>query len=164
MKKKWSSILYTANNFSSCVDFLYGFMSRFEKGHTVNRTITTPLIVNAAFAAELYLKAIIAFENNDDKNKHDLLDLFELLTIESQERIIKNSIEKKLIENSNDFIKLMQTNKNAFVEFRYVYEFKAGQHEKLANYVFLVDLGKVLYEYIQSIIPENRKFEYKDKI
>lgn len=151
MIKKWTSILHTANNFSSTVDYLFDFMSKYSNEHIVNRTIKTPLIVNAAFACELYLKTIIAFEKNEDKNKHDLLDLFELLTVESQEIITNEALKKISLNTTDEFIQLLQINKTAFIEFRYIYEFKVGQKEKTANYIFLIEFNKLLYSYIQQI-------------
>lgn len=78
---------------------------------------TKPMMVNIAFACELFLKAIYIWDNacEESVRVHELKDLFELLDEPLQKRII----EETEIKNWDKFIKDSST---AFKDWRYVYE------------------------------------------
>ena len=78
-----------------------------------------PLSVNAAFACELFLKALLTLEGVEYKKLHLLFDLFASLP-ESTKAGIKNEFSNRGSKESVDG--LVNTYSNAFVEWRYTFE------------------------------------------
>lgn len=78
-------------------------------------------IVNMAFSCELFLKSILYFKDIQIKNKHDLYSLFLKLPVE-----IQNNLKKNInIANNDELEKILKDLGNAFVVFRYSYEYKS---------------------------------------
>ena len=89
-----------------------------------------PYCVNASFACELYLKAILDAEKKERGQKHNLNDLFSLLPSE-----IKDDVKKK-VENVDFDTNLMQAG-NMFVDWRYLHEKIEKKEEIFANLDFM---------------------------
>ena len=97
-----------------------------------------PIIMNAAFACELYSKAILYHEDADEESlrTHGLKDLYEKIPCNIKTLIIdgyKNSAEtrfEKFIDDINDI----------FEFWRYRYEYK----EYSAHYSFVLDYMDIL--------------------
>jgi len=104
-----------------------------------------PFFVNAAFACELYLKAIMIFESeNDEFSKgHDLKDLFERISDDAKLRIRTNYDGLYMKTHKVAFDKLLGDTYSPFVTWRYTFESPAegNSHE-------LWILMKSLREYV----------------
>lgn len=105
--------------------------------------------VNAAFACELYLKAIMIFGSDDNEfsTGHHLKDLFEDLRQEEQE-IIKLKFSKTM---NCEFDKMLETNTDVFEKWRYAFE---GKEAKVEPYG-LLDFMHVLREYVDELKKTN---------
>lgn len=99
-----------------------------------------PIIVNASFACELFLKCILP----DGTHGHELDRLFSSLDKESQNEIIFYTGFTIKCSNpeytSEDFWKDLKNNSNNFVKWRYLYE---GRSQK-ANLQFIITFLDVL--------------------
>ena len=107
--------------FSDCADFAG---EKLRRGSTDIEWYSTPTIVNAAFACEVYLKALIKYHGIPIKKKHKLKDLFELLPDNLKEWI------KVIVMNNYGGMwtdafgrEYLECISNAFEEWRYVYEY-----------------------------------------
>lgn len=78
-----------------------------------------PLSVNAAFACELFIKALLSLEGTEYGRLHCLSDLFSELSHNTKTRV-----EKELAKSgSKDTVEeLVKTYNNAFVEWRYPFD------------------------------------------
>ncbi|MDE6947773.1 MAG: hypothetical protein K2P14_11370 [Anaeroplasmataceae bacterium] len=90
-----------------------------EYGRHVMSVVNIPAIVNASFACELYLKAIL----KESLKEHQLKVLYEKLPKSQQERI-KNQMDEKLkdLPIYNSFEESLDKASISFVEWRYIYE------------------------------------------
>lgn len=82
----------------------------------------TPVIVNCAFACEIFLKLLLEKHNVEYKKCHGLKELFELLPDE-----IKKNINNYLLQSYGSLkdvngFDLLEMYSNAFIEWRYSYE------------------------------------------
>ena len=111
-----------------------------------------PSAVNLAFACELYLKALLAMENNGVAKKTHLLKcLFDLLSDPTKAEIRADYSSVETLQSLDECI---ATHNNAFVEWRYCYE-KSGNpisFEPFSLYRFAVSLYHV---YCKKEAPEN---------
>lgn len=112
-------------------------------------------IVGLAFACELYMKAIYNRETGKTKTGHRLNVLFAALSQATQDAVEKNYMERRK-GSSADLRKDILTFSNAFVEWRYIYEMKAGQ----IDVVGLAQLGSALYEVALTVNPDYPVFQY----
>lgn len=103
-----------------------------------------PCMVNAAFACELFLKAIKATkpETQTFPKGHDLKILFDNLEAHDKNKI--DSLYKQ--EGATPLGELLEESASAFVEWRYAYEKQTSGHP-----YDLITLGKVLNQYVRSI-------------
>lgn len=87
--------------------------------------LLAPLIVNGAFSIELTLKAILAKNQINYKNEHNLLILFQLLPKSFKEELWMHLIEKapEYKDSEKCFNELVLIS-NAFVDWRYAFEGK----------------------------------------
>ena len=76
-----------------------------------------PAIMCVAFSAELGFKSILMAEGKDPPSKHDLHDLFYLLSEKSQAEI-----RQSLSRYGEKFDELLESMRTAFVDWRYIYE------------------------------------------
>lgn len=107
-----------------------------------NSHLLFPTTVLASFSCELFLKTIL-LSKNIKSNSHSLLDLYN-----QQSEDIKNKIITKANGMSKqEFERLLEENKNAFVDTRYI-------NEKYALYMnpdFLIKFAQLL----ENIICES---------
>lgn len=96
-----------SEEFSSAVTYLENDLQKF---------FCTP-VVNAAFACELILKAILIFETQGEVKIHDLKMLFEQLSPNAQVQI-------KSAACLRDWETFWTESRNAFIDWRYLYEKK----------------------------------------
>lgn len=117
MKQKIDEIeMYrTGCEFSNCADLCYNMQ--------IKSLCITPVIVNANFACEIFLKLLLRQNQIEYNRVHKLKDLFDILPDNIRENIKTTTIEKygqwKNIWN----IELLDNISNAFYEWRYNYEY-----------------------------------------
>ena len=116
-----TNILLQADDFFEAYKrCIYGKNPKVEGGCTQYSVVNIPAIVNAAFACELYMKSLI--KEKENKQGHDLKELFDKLTNETQEQIKQFVNEKLETQPFYSFDTLLDLAKNAFVEWRYIFE------------------------------------------
>ncbi len=126
--------------FSDCADFA---MKAFNRDEKVNEWYPTPAIVNSAFACEVFLKALLKYNDIAVKNEHELKELFELLPEKTSEWI------KLTVMNNHGGIwkdafgyDLLDNISNAFPNWRYIYEGKETRNGKrIERASFHIDIG-----------------------
>jgi len=96
-----------------------------------------PAIVNASFACELFLKAIIDARGTIRKKEHSLKELFGLLPYQDNESIKEN------LEDA-DFLAELDAISDSFVKWRYLHE-KTDEESSL-NIDFLLRFMNTLYK------------------
>ena len=107
--------------FSDCADFA---MEKFDSGKTEVEWYTTPATVNSAFACEVYLKALLVFNNICMKKEHRLKELYELLPENDKELIKQETLTKYPVGWKDGFgLERLEHISDAFVKWRYNYEF-----------------------------------------
>lgn len=111
--------------------------------------LLVPAMVCAAFAIELYFKAIIALEGGGVKG-HDLSDLFSSLSKNSQLSLITHCSVTESI-----FTQKLKGISGGFVEWRYIFE----KQETIIDVPFLNGLVKSSGIVVQSILDERMGLE-----
>jgi HEPN domain-containing protein len=94
--------------------------------------LLVPAVVSTAFAVELYFKGIITLENGKARG-HDLSELFERLSTESQATLVA-----KLQFDRQTFDQKLKVISSIFVEWRYIFE----QQSAYLDFSFLDELAK----------------------
>lgn len=113
-----------------------------EKGRARSIYLGTPVIVNCAFACEIFLKLLLALQNTEYKKCHGLKDLFDLLSKETKEKINSCLLQNYgTLKDVNGF-ELLQMYSNAFTEWRYSYEYYNLQIDQTFLFVFCEILKK----------------------
>ena len=120
-----------------------------------DRIEVAPLIVNYALASELYLKALLMANETPDRRSHDLAALFDKIPSDSR-RSVENIFDSEGGDNEplTDYLKEIRT---AFIQWRYVHEFKTsrfrlGALERFANSL-LICIGRHLPHLIADDLP-----------
>lgn len=102
--------------------------------------LVVPVIVNASFACELFLKSILP----PDTRGHKLQELFSALSNDLQNEIMELTISNMKDTDSDysieQFQQDLEKNSNNFAEWRYFHE----GHSHEANLHFIVSLSSVL--------------------
>ena len=110
-------IFNTANSFYSaaerCNEMRY-------KNENVFEWLPIPSAVNMALACELYMKAIIVSEKNTFGNMHNLDDLYQTLSGNTQA-----TIQKELKYDKSGFHSALERVADLFVEGRYIHEYES---------------------------------------
>jgi len=110
---------------------------------------------NAAFACELYLKAIFVYEHrNDDLNfakTHNLYSLFNNIPKKRKLEII-DIFNKKYHYNRDYFLRQLKDISNDFVDFRYLFQQKEARVLNLGFFAVLLNeldiiLNNILEDY-----------------
>lgn len=137
-----SMLLRSADGFLQAGKMLY---ASHGNGAVFLSTFISPCSVNCAFACELYLKYLYAKEHDDRKTAgHDLIDLFEGLSPDTQNRI-KSEYEK--CSSILPFEECLQVHKRTFIDWRYMYEGeKAISVEPQSLYNLMISLHNVCKE------------------
>ncbi|WP_157498904.1 hypothetical protein [Lysobacter sp. Root604] len=133
------SIRKQARSFSKVTHHIYDTIGLLR---TQSAAYLAPFVTNAAFALELYIKAL-AREHGTSLRGHKLADLYRGLPQAAIEEI---AIAYLAVESRHDLegaqpdIELFLTEINdAFVEWRYAYENKSGLSVKVNRIMFLLD-------------------------
>lgn len=105
--------------FSNCADICQA-----EQEKNIDKSIfcTSPAIVNAAFACEVFLKLLLYLNKKDFKKQHGLKSLFDDLPINVKEYIKGYVIEKQGRWCDAFGIELLEKEDKAFNSWRYNYE------------------------------------------
>lgn len=116
--------------------------------------VMIPQIINAAFACELLLKAVVIMEQKREErfHEHKLSELFNMMKPETQVTI-------KSKANIFDWDGFMQKSSNAFVEWRYSHE------EDKVMFISSSDLHRLysaLKEYHEATYPLATIVEWKE--
>ena len=145
MKQKIDEIeMYsTGCEFSNCADLCYNMQ--------IESLCVIPVIVNAAFACEIFLKLLLRQNQVEYNRVHKLKDLFDILPDNIRENIKTATIEKygqwKNIWN----IELLDNISNAFYEWRYNYE-----HDWSKSAVMKIETGFLM------AFKDSLKEQFKD--
>lgn len=102
-------------NILNAADSFYGASLSIIKNRKNFKKSSITFVVNAIFAIELYLKAILTYDNINYKNIHNLEKLYNKLSISR-----RDSLKKKYCY-IEDFVK---EHKNAFTDWRYYFEYE----------------------------------------
>lgn len=115
--------------------------------------LSHPVIVNYAFACEVYLKVLIYY-SGEIIGGHKLADLFEKLP-ENEKKAVRQKVIMKCGQWNDAFgAPLIEQISDAFVDWRYSYEIdsqKSNNH--IANIGFLVAFCETLHEKCCADIP-----------
>ncbi|WP_330442045.1 hypothetical protein [Flavobacterium sp. C4GT6] len=134
-------------------------------------SLDTPFLVNEIFAIELYIKCIVAIENNNFfRSGHELTSLFSDLSSEAQENVEKYfyAYVYKLKQFRGYTIngvhltlnKALEINNKSFQELRYYFEKKDSNNHISA--IATAEIKRALCHYIITIRPEwNKEFQSK---
>ena len=106
-------IINTANGFLLAADRA---LEQRPLGPDQFQMLLVPAVVSTAFAVELYFKGIITLENGNARG-HDLSELFERLSTESQATLVA-----KLQLDRPTFDQKLKAISGVFVEWRYIFE------------------------------------------
>lgn len=101
-------------------------------------------VILNAIACEIGLKALLAYENNFSHG-HDLYDLFDKLSSQTQKKIIQYTSY-----DVEHFKKALLECKNNFIQWRYYYEM-SNLH---VDYKFIIELFCAIKENLDKIKPE----------
>jgi hypothetical protein len=134
---------------------------------------------NMSFAVEIYLKAVLSYldiEPPTDRNGHDLLRLFDMLPTNIGEKLessfsgqpktqigkigcfhLHSQGKKDVSDKKFDIKTILESSKDAFVTWRYLYESPEGKERKDAVYEFhqLRVLSNILKEYLLAELGKN---------
>ena len=108
-----------ANSFYLCAHLCEKELDRQPGRHDL---YSTPMIVNSAFACEVYIKTLLDFYNIPAGKKHNLDDLFQLLPDEVKDSITKNDCSLSGRMTDAFGLSLLKAVSDAFVTWRYSYE------------------------------------------
>ncbi len=108
----------TGNNFFESADYCMNAKDSFLKG------FDTPVIVNYAFACEVYLKALLFFLQTSKKlNTHKLFDLYKNLPEAQQKNIAIQMYNQNVLLKDGLGRSQLENISEAFVKWRYSYEY-----------------------------------------
>ena len=100
-----------------------------------------PMVVNASFACELCLKAIIIWQEKTEEplRKHKLSELLEMIDINDRDIIVKSA-------DIFDWTTFIAESDNAFVEWRYIHENDGFKMISICDLFRFADALKSFYE------------------
>lgn len=100
-----------------------------------------PTVVNASFACELYLKALVIWQEKTEEpiREHKLSKLFEMLDTNDRDIVIKSA-------NIFDWTAFITEADNAFVEWRYIHENDGFKMISIGDLLRFADALKCCYE------------------
>ena len=108
IKGNFDSILRTAESFYEVSMNIIDDKETFER-------YSIPFVVNSMFAIELFIKALLTYDDIDYTKIHDLKKLFDKIS-ENRKRRIK--------ANYNDIEEFLQENYESFKWWRYCFEYE----------------------------------------
>lgn len=100
-----------------------------------------PTVVNASFACELYLKALIIWQEKIEEpfRKHKFSELLEMIDSDDRNIIIKSA-------DIFDWGRFIAESDNAFVEWRYIHENDGFKMISIGDLLRFADALKCCYE------------------
>ena len=100
-----------------------------------------PTVVNASFACELYLKALVIWQEKAEKpiRVHKLSELFEMIDAEDRDIVIKSA-------DIFDWNTFFTEADNAFVDWRYIHENDGIKKISIGDLIRFSDALKCCYE------------------
>jgi len=107
----------TANSFFNSAIYCSKAENSFYKG------FDTPVIVNLAFACEIYIKMLLIFENNKTMRSHDLFELFQKLSDDKQKNINNRMLQLGYKQNNGMEMNELYCLAKSFEQWRYRYEY-----------------------------------------
>ena len=125
----------------------------------------SPEIVNAAFACEVFMKALLRFYDIPYKREHKIKNLFEILPSE-----MKDSLKSELKKCGGEaWLDLwgrenIENISNVFTEWRYLFEQDWSKNSSMhVDITFLLDLQSVLREMCSQLFFNSSWGEYLNK-
>ena len=109
------------------------------------------LTVNAAFACEVYLKAICIVERGEFYIGHFLRDQFDMISNTAQESI---KADFKMNMENTSFEEALRLNSDAFDEWRYSFEENPGKKGAIVDIYGLITLMRCLGRYVDELMLE----------
>ncbi len=112
-----------------------------KAAETVSEDLSKPVMVNISFACELYLKALIVWNNKNSRiiREHRLMKLLELI----EPKFIEEIIDKSAITGWEEFLSHSSA---AFQEWRYYYENNTVLYGHVGKLFVLADVLNKLCE------------------
>lgn len=105
--------------FSECADLA---LAKFRHDTADIEWYSTPAVVNSAFACEVYLKALLKYNDIPIKKEHKIKELYEMLPEEARDWI-KPTVMNQCGRWTDQWgYELLENISNAFIEWRYNYE------------------------------------------
>jgi hypothetical protein len=103
-----------------------------------------PFVVNAAFALELYLKALNCVYGNDVGRTHDLLRLFCALPDAAKKAVEREFANAKLrppnVQDLASFQTEIERVRHAFMDWRYLHEKKKTDQVLIPEMIFVLNV------------------------
>ena len=129
-KYDYKQLFRHACSFSDCADFA---MKEFDPRIVDVEWYTTPATVNSAFACEVYLKALLLYYEIPSKKQHELKELYDMLPDKTKEWIMLTVTNNYGKWKDSSGFDLLDGISNAFVEWRYNYEYVPQKTCSLQN-------------------------------
>jgi hypothetical protein len=104
-----------------------------------------PVVVLSALAAELFLKAALVLEGATMPRGHNLYELLKSLSGNAQEKILLRNFERSG-SSSEETLGRLKSEGNAFVDWRYVFEFYELRTIPLLHFEFAISVHDYLVE------------------
>ncbi len=118
-----------------------------KDGHMIQ--LPAPTVVNGAFACEMFLKALLRWENVSFKHTHELSALFDSLSAQTQEGISRFCMPKVSVGYRDRFRTILEKYKRVFIDDRYYAENTGWQDlSPLALVNLAQNLGTITGVYI----------------
>lgn len=166
MKKR---IIEFRNIIANANDFKYLAFQLTETGKNKfgSKIHGTQFFVNGGFSIELYLKAIMKFENKKITKSHELNKLFNVLNADTKEHLKKefsNEFNNYMDKEKNELLKdefsdnlvdYLDKEKNVFENWRYCYE----QGCLMGSIVHMKITLNILDKYCSSLVKELDNYE-----
>lgn len=143
-------IISTANGFLLAADRA---LEQRPSGPGQFQMLLVPAVVSTAFAIELYFKGIITLENGNASG-HDLFELFERLSNESQVMLVA-----RLQLDRPAFDQRLKAISGVFVEWRYIFE----QQSANLDLPFLCKLAQESKHVAEGMVSPAAQGRLRDK-
>lgn len=127
-----------AQSFCTTASYLY---KKDLQAQPINQHSIVPFVVNAAFAIEVYLKAL-SLVHSHKLHGHKLLELFDKLPPKATAEIEAQSADAAAghkVESGRSFRDCLHAVNNAFVDWRYLYEKESADEIRINEVIFLLD-------------------------
>lgn len=135
---RWQRIRFQAQHFTLTADHLW--KTAVNVGPTRGSS-AIPFVVLSVFAVELYLKAMLARSGITAPRTHDLLRLFRHLSDRHKQHLGEVAANRPQLEpHTRDVEEMLAKLRNAFEQWRYVFEADAAASVNFPELIFLLQL------------------------